>query len=175
MRKIMFSICFILCLGMNSFAGNDISIKEVEKAQKEWGDAIVAIGNAYQNGEDYRALAAEIIDKYYAYDSCGVLFKPTKAFINPFRPTKDEALSYFVKGVTAEDKGFALQPWSKVRFADNECINTSNDAICMGNYYFTDAVTGEESKVEYSFGYKKNAQGRLVIFLHHSSFPFNPK
>merc|ERR1719498_666834 len=43
----------------------------------------------------------------------------------------------------------------------------------MGNYYFTDASTGAETKVEYTFGYKKNDDGKVRIFLHHSSVPYN--
>ena len=42
----------------------------------------------------------------------------------------------------------------------------------MGTYYFTSADDGSESKVEYTFGYKKNADGKVRIFLHHSSLPY---
>ena len=42
----------------------------------------------------------------------------------------------------------------------------------MGNYYFTSAADGSKTKVEYTFGYKKNEDGKVRIFLHHSSVPF---
>ncbi|CAE7532287.1 unnamed protein product, partial [Symbiodinium pilosum] len=42
----------------------------------------------------------------------------------------------------------------------------------MGNYYFTSCDDGSKTKVEYTFGYKKNADGNVRIFLHHSSVPF---
>ena len=42
----------------------------------------------------------------------------------------------------------------------------------MGTYYFTSAADGSKTKVEYTFGYKKNADGKVRIFLHHSSVPF---
>merc|ERR1719316_1026917 len=42
----------------------------------------------------------------------------------------------------------------------------------MGTYYFTCATTGDKTKVEYTFGYKRNDDGKLRIFLHHSSVPF---
>lgn len=42
----------------------------------------------------------------------------------------------------------------------------------MGNYYFTDK-NGKEVKVEFTFGYKRAKDSRLVIFLHHSSIPFS--
>ena len=40
------------------------------------------------------------------------------------------------------------------------------------NYYFTSCADGSKTKVEYTFGYKKNADGNVRIFLHHSSVPF---
>jgi hypothetical protein len=42
----------------------------------------------------------------------------------------------------------------------------------MGNYYFTCATTGEKSKVEYTFGYQRCDDGKVRIFLHHSSVPY---
>ena len=70
----------------------------------------------------------------------------------------------------AEDKGFAIQPWTKVRFDNTDFILEDNRAIAMGNYFFTD-LDGNEAKVEYTFGYKL-VDGVLKIDLHHSSFPF---
>ena len=71
-----------------------------------------------------------------------------------------------------EDKGFAINPWTKVRFENSNLILEENRAIAMGNYFFTD-LDGNEAKVEYTFGYKLN-NGQLKIDLHHSSFPYNP-
>merc|ERR1712113_113398 len=63
--------------------------------------------------------------------------------------------------------------WSNVVF-DNHQVELNGDmAIAMGNYYFTSAEDGSESKVEYTFGYKKNDDGKLRIFLHHSSVPYS--
>ena len=45
-------------------------------------------------------------------------------------------------------------------------------AIAMGNYVFTCATTNKEVKVEYTFGYKRNEDGKARIFLHHSSVPY---
>ena len=90
-----------------------------------------------------------------------------------FRPTKAEALSYFIAGedrVCKEDKGFAIQPWTKVRFENTGVILEENRAIAMGNYFFTD-LEGSEAKVEYTFGYKA-IDGDLKIDVHHSSFPY---
>ena len=41
----------------------------------------------------------------------------------------------------------------------------------MGNYFFTD-TSGNEVKVEYTFGYKL-IDGNLKIDVHHSSFPLS--
>lgn len=41
----------------------------------------------------------------------------------------------------------------------------------MGEYFFT-TTDGEDVKVEYSFGYIRDANGDLKINLHHSSLPY---
>jgi len=71
-----------------------------------------------------------------------------------------------------EDHGFALQPWSKVRFENEDFLLMTDYAIAMGNYYFTDAHTGKEVQVEFTFGYIKNSNEDLLINLHHSSLPY---
>ena len=97
-----------------------------------------------------------------------------------FRPTAADAMSYFV-GHTAvkdgykEDAGFAInggKGWADVVFDNHQIEVTGNAAIAMGNYYFTSCADGSKTKVEYTFGYKKNADGKVRIFLHHSSVPF---
>lgn len=145
----------------------NITKEEVMEAQKEWGDGIVAIGKS----DDPKATALNHLNKLYGYDIGQVLFKPTKAAEDQFRETKDEALSYFVKGIVPEDKGFALAPYTKVRFDNKGIIIDCDSAIAMGNYYFT-TKDGNEIKVEYSFGYIKDSDGNLKINLHHSSLPF---
>ena len=153
---------------------NGIVETEVMEAQKIWGEAIVAIGDAYTQKKDYKALAEETVNTLYGYDEGEVLFKPTKASEKQFRLTKEEAISYFVTGIVPEDRGFAIQPWSKVRFENADIIINGDSAIAMGNYYFTDANTGEEAKVEFTFGYFKDENGKLRINVHHSSFPYRP-
>jgi len=153
---------------------NPIVEEDIINAQKIWGDAIVNIGDAYNNKQDYKALAATTVDDLYGFDEGTVLFKPTKAAKFPFRFSEEEALSYFVEGVIAEDHGFAIQTWSKVRFENAGIIINDNAATAMGNYYFTDSNTGNEVKVEYTLGYFKNEDGKLLINVHHSSLPYNP-
>ncbi|BAY85024.1 hypothetical protein NIES267_45220 [Calothrix parasitica NIES-267] len=155
-------------------SNNCITEKDVIDAQNTWANAIVEIGKTYKNKGDYKTVAANTVDNLYGYDEGKVLFKPTKASEGQFRLTEEDALSYFVKGKIAEDDGFALQTWSKVRFENAGVSIGCSDAVAMGNYYFTDSNTGKETKVEYTFGYRRNSDGKLLIDLHHSSLPFNP-
>lgn len=151
-----------------------ISEADVAAAQKAWGEGIVAIGKAYTDGKDYEAAAVEHIEKFYAYGSHPVLFKPTLASADQFRGTFDEALSYFVGGDISEDTGFAIAPYTAVRWENEATLIDSDSAMAMGNYYFT-RTTGEEVKVEYSFGYVPGKDGELKIVLHHSSLPYTPE
>ena len=151
-----------------------ITKEQVLEAQKLWGNGVVKIGSLKQTRTECEEYASNFLDNRYAFDQGNVLFKPTKCEIEQFRPTKIEALSYFIAGeerACNEDKGFAIQPWTKVRFENAGFILEDNRAIAMGNYFFTD-LNGNEAKVEYTFGYKL-IEGVLKIDLHHSSFPFS--
>jgi len=150
-----------------------VTKKEVIESQNSWGAGVVKIGSLKDDFKTCETYANEFLSSLYAFTEGIVLFKPTKCAIEQFRPRQVEALSYFIAGenrVCKEDKGFAVQPWTKVRFENNNIIVEENRAIAMGNYFFTD-VNGIEAKVEYTFGYKK-IEGILKIDLHHSSFPF---
>ena len=152
-----------------------ITKKQVENAQNTWGDGVVKIGSLKEDRSECEDFTNKFLDKLYAFELGAVSFKPTKCAIKQFRPTKSEALSYFIAGdnrACEEDKGFAIQPWTKVGFKNFNLIIEENRAIAMGNYFFTD-VDGNEAKVEYTFGYKL-IKGSLKIDLHHSSFPYNP-
>jgi len=167
------------CASKETKTSNDhdhgsITKAEVVAAQTAWGAGIVAIGDAYQANSDYTTVANSLINELYAYDDGTVLFKPTLAADEQFRLSQPEALSYFVTGLVDEDKGFAIRPWSAVRFENADIKLFGNSAIAMGNYFFTDENTGEDVKVEYTFGYHKNDQGELVINTHHSSLPYSP-
>ena len=154
---------------------NAITAEEVTAAQQAWGEGIVGIGKTFTEEGDVKAAAEAHINKFYAYeDGDTVLFKPTLAAEDQFRGSFDEALSYFIGTDGTEDVGFAIKPWTKVRWENEGTVIDSdgNTAMAMGNYYFTD-TDGKDTKVEYTFGYKKNADGDLVITLHHSSIPFS--
>ncbi|MDD4885791.1 MAG: hypothetical protein PHO64_02580 [Thiomonas sp.] len=152
-----------------------LTTSDVVKLEKEWGVGIVDIGKTFQAGGDYETQAKKLIDLLYGYDEGKVLFKPTKAAQDQFREDKEQALSYFVGGSNPEDHGFAIQPWSKVRFENQSIVIDKDSAIAMGNYYFTDAKTNKEVKVEFTFAIKRANNNRPVIFLHHSSLPYQPQ
>ena len=154
-----------------------ITEKEVIEAQQAWGEGIIKIGDVYSADGDYRQAAIDHIDEFYAYDESLVLFKPTLASVEQFRPSFDGALSYFVGGNPSypEDKGFAITPWSKVRWQNAGITNNiCNMAVAMGNYYFTPANGGDETKVEYTIGYIRDGEGDLKMAVHKSTIPYNP-
>jgi hypothetical protein len=149
-----------------------VSLVEVKEAQRAWGEGIVAIATAHTNGGDYIGLATDHVNTLYAYQMGPVLFKPTLAATDQFRPTFQTALSYFVASNNAcpEDLGFAIRGWTNVRFENSDVIIDGNTALAMGNYFFT-SQEGLEIKVEYTFGYIADENGGLRIQLHHSSMP----
>ncbi len=154
---------------------NPITEAEVEAAQTAWGEGIVAIGAVFTEEGDFSARATEHIATHYAYgDDATILFKPTLAAEDQFRETTEEALSYFVGTEDTEDGGFAIAPYTAVRWENNgTVISDSGDmAVAMGNYFFTN-TEGDETKVEYSFAYEKDEDGALKIVLHHSSLPYS--
>lgn len=164
----------------NSFAQNigmlpegpAITQADVEMAQTGWGEAVVAIGKA---GDNAAAVAEEAARSAYAFELGAIQFKPTLAAEQPFRPDLEGTLSYFVSGNEkyAEDSGFALRPWSNVRFDNHTVKMQGNIAIAMGHYYFT-GPDGTETKVEYTKGYVKTDDERVLIFLQDSSMPYQP-
>ena len=149
-----------------------VTVADVENAQKEWGGGVVAIAAVHSSEGDFVERARLHVESLYAYNISPVLFKPTFAIEEQFRPTFEGAMSYFVaeNGACPEDKGFAIKGWTKVRFENENIVINGATAMAMGNYFFTNSK-GEEVKVEYSFGYITDSEGKLRINLHHSSMP----
>lgn len=174
MKKLLSAISFVALGAISAMANaSTISKSEVLDAQQAWADGIVAISKVYLDEGDYTARAKQHIQDLYAYGMGDVLFKPTLASDDQFRETFDEALSYFVGGKIAEDHGFAIKPWSKARFGEQDIVFNGDSAIAMGNYYFTPHGETKETKVEYTFGYVKDDEGNIRINVHHSSLPYS--
>lgn len=154
-----------------------ISKNELIKFQKEWGDNVVNIGKLFLEKQDYKKATNNFVELFYGYREGAVLFKPTRAQHRQFRLDINGAISYFIGGNNEynEDSGFALQPWTNVRFENTGFIFEDTKAFAMGNYFFTD-IDGSEKQVEYSIGVFRTKNGRLKINLHHSSLPYlHPK
>ena len=129
-----------------------ITKKEILEIQSKWGEGVVEIGKLKDKRNECEKYANEFLKECYLFDDGPVLFKPTKCELEQFRPTQKEALSYFIAGdnrACNEDRGFAINPWTKVRFENTNLILEENRAIAMGNYFFTD-LSGNEAKVEYT-------------------------
>ncbi|MEM7692832.1 MAG: phosphoribosyl-AMP cyclohydrolase [Pseudomonadota bacterium] len=164
-----------LALSPTLALADGITEQDVIAAQTAWGEGIVAIAATHTEGGDFEARASEHIQTLYAYGTDGmpVLFKPTLAADDQFRETFDEALSYFIGTEGTEDSGFAIKGWTNVRWESNGIFTAEDTAMAMGNYFFT-GPDGNETKVEYTFGYVRDDAGNLKINVHHSSLPFSP-
>ncbi|GMI03879.1 hypothetical protein TrRE_jg9639 [Triparma retinervis] len=170
--------------GLKGGAGEPLktlTVQDVEVAQKAWGDAIVEISRVHKENGDFVAAAGKAAGELYGYGHFDkVIFKPTKAAAYPFRPTANEAMSYFVGGSNvpngySEDAGFAINGgsgWSAVVFNNHDVVLDGSSAVAMGEYLFTCATTGKVTKVEYSFGYRAIPDGSVRIWMHHSSVPY---
>ena len=151
-----------------------ITKSQIHETQKKWGDGIVKIGALKDNESECLEFTSSFLNSLYDFENNDVLFKPTKAADEQFRPNFQMALSYFLggsKSYCTEDEGFAMKAWVDVKFANSGFIIENERAIAMGNYFFTDS-SGAVVKVEYTFGYKLR-NGHLLIDLHHSSLPFS--
>ena len=145
--------------------------EDIIKAQKEWSEGIIKMGEISDNRESLELFVSDFLDRLYNFDD-QVLFKPTKARDIQFRNDKKSAISYFIAGNDREcdeDTGFALSNWSKITFENKDFILGDEHAIAMGNYTFEN--NNSKVKVEFSFGYI-NVDGLVKINLHHSSIPF---
>ena len=151
-----------------------ITKSQIREAQRKWAGGIVKIGGLKDNESECLEFTKSFLNTLYDFENNDVLFKPTKAAEEQFRPNFQMALSYFLGGSNSfcsEDEGFAMKPWVDVKFANSGFIIENERAIAMGNYFFTDS-SGAVVKVEYTFGYKLR-NGNLLIDLHHSSLPFS--
>ena len=149
-----------------------IESHEIEAAQVSWGQGVVEVG-AFATWEEAHARATALVSSLYEVAGGSLLFCPTKASEHQFRCTLQGAVSYFVGNDPEfpEDKGFALEPWTSVRFSNTGLVCRGEIGIAMGNYYFGRA-DGSELKAEFSFVYIRGDDGSLKIQLHHSALPF---
>ena len=156
----------------------NITEEEVQAAQEAWGKALIQISKDFDSKGLKKATetANAVLDAAYGYKEGAVLFKPTLTTgEQTFRTTKEGALAYFVGGNKnfPNDKGFALKGWDKYEYKNAAVYINGDMAITTGNVFLTDKK-GNVTKVDKTWGFKKDCQGKLKIVLHHSSLPYNP-
>lgn len=87
----------------------DITSEDVVAAQTAWSNAITGISKVYQEGGDFVAAAGYCAGELYGYGHSNVLFKPTRATNNPFRPTGEDAMAYFVGAEAMKNDKFKVR------------------------------------------------------------------
>ena len=153
--------------------------QELTDARQIWGEALIAISKAFeQEGVNAARVAAnKALDAAYGFELGPVLFKPTLAGgEQTFRTTRAGALAYFV-GHSDEypgDGGFGIKGWRSAVSETAASFIQGDVAMWMGWVTLTDK-NGNVTKVDKSWGYKKDKAGTLRIVLHHSSLPFQPE
>lgn len=155
-----------------------ITIDDLANARKAWGDGLIAISKAYEEGgiDAARPVAEDVLDSAYGYGLGPVLFKPTMASgEQTFRTTRKGALSYFVghDDEFSQDGGFGIKGWREMESVTAAEFIEGEVGIWMGWIILTDK-DGNVTKVDKSFAYKKDTEGVLRIVLHHSSLPYQP-
>tara|TARA_B100001989_G_C24285253_1_gene338375 strand:+ start:71 stop:544 length:474 start_codon:yes stop_codon:yes gene_type:complete len=148
----------------------------LDQARNDWGLGILKISEAYESSgiDKARVVANEFLDNLYGFEFGPVLFKPTlSGGSKTFRPSKEGALSYFIGENLnyPNDTGFGIKYWRKVDSDTSAIFIEENIAMWIGWVTLVNN-NGDEVKVDKSWGYRKDDNGRLKIVLHHSSLPY---
>ena len=148
----------------------------LDQARNDWGLGILKISEAYESSgiDKARVVANEFLDNLYGFEFGPVLFKPTlSGGSKTFRPSKEGALSYFIGENLnyPNDTGFGIKYWRKVDSDTSAIFIEENVAMWIGWVTLVNN-NGDEVKVDKSWGYRKDDNGRLKIVLHHSSLPY---
>ena len=148
----------------------------LDQARRDWGLGILNISEAYESSGigKAREVANEFLDNLYGFEFGPVLFKPTlSGGSKTFRPSKEGALSYFIgeNPNYPNDTGFGIKYWRKVDSDTSAIFIEENVAMWIGWVTLVNNI-GDEVKVDKSWGYRKDDNGRLRIVLHHSSLPY---
>ena len=145
-----------------------MSSNQIEHFLNSWKDGVIEIGRIHLEEGDYEKSAELFVSTHYAFVSEEVLFKPTFTKEVIFRNSKDLALSYFIGGEVAEDKGFALKPWEEIRLEELNIIEQDNLMVAMGTLNFKPLNLEENTLIAFTF-LLIDTDGSLKIKVHHSS------
>ncbi len=145
-----------------------MSSNQIEDFLNSWKDGVIKIGRIHLEGGDYEKSAENFLSTHYAFDNEEVLFKPTFSEEVIFRNSKDLALSYFIGGEVAEDKGFALKPWEEIRLEELNIIEENNLIVAMGTLNLKPLNHEENTLIAFTF-LLIDTDDSLKIKVHHSS------
>ena len=140
-----------------------ITKEQVIETQNLWGAGVVKIGSLMTNRAECEAYTSSFLDDRYAFQTGDVLFKPTKCEFEQFRPTKEKAQSYFIAGddrACEEDGGFAINPWTKVRFE-----NTGFISMSLSYYLFISITTLKNRYIKVHAVMPFIASPKLITFI----------
>ena len=140
----------------------------VKKFLKSWIKGVIEIGQSHASGKNYEVVASLFLSKHYAFDESDVLFKPTFTRNVIFRNTKEEALSYFIKGNIAEDDGFAIRPWKTIEALEVHTNIEENFSIAMGILELCPCNDNKLTRIAFTF-VMEVFNASLKIRAHHSS------
>ncbi len=143
---------------------------EVEDFQKSWAKAVLAIGEAFVEGEDFRSMAMDFVEDFYAFDEEKVLLKPGFANKQPFRNDKLSALAYFIGGNPnfREDAGFAIQSWDSIKFRNEDFLFKENMTVSSGVVSYV-SKKGDSFHFNLTLGLTAVKDGAIKVILHHAS------
>lgn len=169
-----------------------LTTNDILEAQRAWGKAVVAIGDAWMQGQNCDAALEQAKGAFDAAYTTPLLFKPTVTY-EPytFRNNRTDTVSYFVGKCAipdrvGEDLGFALgfvagdsnnsltwKGYSNFYFHDFKYLindNYCHSAVAQGKVTLTSRLTGSNSTVDKTFVYTPASSGlRARISVHHSS------
>jgi hypothetical protein len=175
-----------------------ITADDIISAQNAWTSSVILIGNTYsasyaagsgaqQSFLSSSAVATTVLSAAYDYDNGRVLFRPTLTSTpHTFRNTTESALSYFVSGAY-DTTGFATaNQWKGVQFVSTNTQFWGPIAFTQGYVSFSNAASGtygpggaaytagtSSVSVDKTFGYVKDENGNVRIFLHYSALTNN--
>jgi hypothetical protein len=140
----------------HAFADRPITQFEVEAVQRAWGQAF----NALQDEGGCQAM----VEKYFAHDDAGTIFKPTTAAVTT---TRDAAVAYFVKALPA------IKGLTESVTCENEAFmnDASGQAFAHGKWTVS-RLAGPCTVLDYTMGFTRTpAAGEVKLFLFHSVLP----
>lgn len=155
-----------------------ISRKEAHAAQRAWADMVLSLSEAHRMGRNDRAQAEALIRKIYDFDRGPVLVKPAYALDAPVRTELEDVVSYYAgaapNGRLSRDAGFALRGWRKIRFGEQHASFGQGTVTLMGACHLSTERKIQETNLDCTMTFRRDAQGAMRMTVHHSSIQYQP-